>query len=98
MFWLDFERFFMVRDGSKFFRVGVVRKGANKTRLNLNIDMLCMQELFFWRWVDYLKHCQIVSDVHIHTKGKKSINAEKDENVEVTHTQVFCGRLCVLRK
>ena len=28
-------------------------------------------------------------------KGR-SINAEKNENVEFTHTQVFCGRLCVL--
>ena len=28
-------------------------------------------------------------------KGR-SINAEKNENVELTHTQVFCGRLCVL--
>ena len=39
----------------------------------------------------------IVSDVYILTKGKKSINAEKNENVELTHTQVFCGRLCVVR-
>ena len=38
----------------------------------------------------------IVSDVYILTKGKKSINAEKNKNVELTHTQVFCGRLCVL--
>ena len=39
----------------------------------------------------------IVSDVYILTKGKKSINAEKNENIELTHTQVFCGRLCVVR-
>ena len=26
------------------------------------------------------------SDVYILTKGKKSINAEKNENVELTHT------------
>ena len=32
----------------------------------------------------------------IFTEGKKSINAEKNENIELTHTQVFCGRLCVL--
>ena len=38
----------------------------------------------------------LVSDVYILKKGKKSINAEKNENVELTHTQVFCGRLCVL--
>ena len=31
----------------------------------------------------------IVSDVYILTKGKKSINAEKNENVELTHTQEF---------
>ena len=30
------------------------------------------------------------------TKGKKSINAEKNGNVKLPHTQVFCGRLCVL--
>ena len=35
-------------------------------------------------------------DVYIITKGKKSINAAKSKNVELTHTQVFCGRLCVL--
>ena len=35
--------------------------------------------------------------VYILTKGKKSINVEKNENVELPHTQVFCGRLCVVR-
>ena len=55
--------------------------------------MLCMQELFF-RVGQITRN--IVSDVYILTKGKKSINAEKNENVELTHTQVFCGRLCVL--
>ena len=25
----------------------------------LNIGMLCMQELFFGGWVDYLKHCEL---------------------------------------
>ena len=55
-----------------------------------NIGMLCVQELFLVGWVDYLKH------VYILTKGKKSIKAEKNENVELSHTQVFCGRLCVL--
>ena len=49
--------------------------------------------VIFGGWVDYLKHC----DVYILTKGKKSINAEKNENVELTHTHVFCGRLCVVR-
>ena len=50
--------------------------------------------VIFWggRWITW----NIVSDVYILTKGKKSINAEKNENVELTHTQVFCGRLCVL--
>ena len=46
--------------------------------------------LFLVGWVDYLKH------VYILTKGNKSIKAEKNENVELSHTQVFCGRLCVL--
>ena len=45
-----------------------------------NIGMLCVQELFLVGWVDYLK----------------SIKAEKNENVELSHTQVFCGRLRVL--
>ena len=49
-----------------------------------------MQELFF-RWINW----NIASDVYIFTKGK-CINAEKNENVEITHTQVFCGRLCML--
>ena len=50
--------------------------------------------VIFWGggWITW----NIVSDVYILTKGKKSINAEKNENVELTHTQVFCGRLCVL--
>ena len=34
--------------------------------------------------------------VYILTKGKKSINAEKNANFELPHAQVFCGRLCVL--
>ena len=34
------------------------------------------------RWITW----NIVSDVYILTKGKKSINAEKKENVELTHT------------
>ena len=55
--------------------------------------MLCMQELFF-RVGQITRN--IVSDVYILTKGKKSINAEKNENVKLIHTQVFCGRLCVL--
>ena len=39
--------------------------------------------------------CNIVSDVYILTTGKKGINAERNENVKLTHPQVFCGRLCV---
>ena len=38
----------------------------------------------------------IVNDVTIFSKGKKGINTEKNENIELTHTQVFCGRLCML--
>ena len=53
--------------------------------------MLCMQELFLGGWI----YRNIVSDVYIFTKGK-SVNAERNENVELTHTKVFCGRLCVL--
>ena len=45
----------------------------------LNIGMLCMQEIFFGGWV---VTWNIVSDVCILTKGKKIINAEKNENVE----------------
>ena len=52
-----------------------------------------MQELIFGGgWITW----NIVRDVYILTKGKKGINAEKNENVELTYTQVFCGRLCVL--
>ena len=35
--------------------------------------------------------------IYILTKGKKSINAEKNGNVELPRTQVFCGGLCVVR-
>ena len=52
-----------------------------------------MQELFFL--VGGLINWNIVSDVYIFTK-EKSVNAEKNENVELTHLQVFCSRLCVL--
>ena len=55
--------------------------------------MLCMQRLVFGGgWITW----NFVSDFYIFTKEKKDINAEKNENVESTHTQVFCGRLCVL--
>ena len=47
--------------------------------------------IFFDGWINW----NIVSDVYIFTK-EKSINAEKNENVELTHSQVFCGRLRVL--
>ena len=46
---------------------------------------------FLSGWINW----NIVSDVCIFTKGK-SINAEKNENVELTHTKLFCDRLCVL--
>ena len=59
-----------------------------------NIGMLCMQEFFFLggggEWITW----NIVSDVFIISKGKKSINAEKNENVELIHT---CRRFCVVR-
>ena len=38
----------------------------------------------------------IVGDVYILKKGKKSVSMEKDKNVELTHTQILFGRLCVL--
>ena len=49
--------------------------------------------IFLGGWITW----NIVSDVYFFTKGKKSINAEKNKNVELTHTQVFCGRLCVVQ-
>ena len=66
------------------------------SRLRTKIDnwkirhrpILAVNKWEFW-W-------NIVSDVYIFTKGKKSINTAKNENVELTHTQVFCGRLCAL--
>ena len=55
--------------------------------------MLCMQEVFLGGgWITW----NILSDVYIFTKGKKIINAEKNENVELSHTQPFCSRLYVL--
>ena len=52
-----------------------------------------MQELFFGGgWITW----NIVCDVYIFTKGKKSINAKKNENAELNLTQVSFGRLCVL--
>ena len=58
-----------------------------------NVGMLCMQELFFGGgWITW----NIVRNVYIFAKGKKRINVEKNENVELTLTQVFCGKLCVL--
>ena len=57
--------------------------------------MLSCKSYFFGSgWITW----NIVSDAYILTEGKKSINAEKKENVELTHTQVFCGKLCVLRE
>ena len=47
------------------------------------MGMLCMQELILGGgWITW----NIVSDVLIISKGKKSINAEKNENVELIHT------------
>ena len=50
-----------------------------------------MRELFFG--VGGLLETLQVMSIYSFTKGKKSINAEKNENIELTHTQVFCGRL-----
>ena len=36
----------------------------------------------------YLKH---VSDVYMLIEGKKSINAEKNENIELTHCRLQSG-------
>ena len=56
-----------------------------------NMGMLCMQELFFWGgWTTW----NSISDVYMFPKGKKSFNADKDENVELTHTQVCCANNC----
>ena len=38
----------------------------------------------------------IVSDVYILPKERRVLTGEKNENVELTHTQVYCGRLCLL--
>ena len=39
-----------------------------------------------------------MSDVYFLTKGERNINEGKNENVELPHSQAFCGRLCVLCK
>ena len=44
-------------------------------------------------WINW----NIVSDVYIFTKVE-NVNAEKNKNVELTHTQVCCDRLSVLCK
>ena len=49
--------------------------------------------IFLGGWINW----NILSDVYIFTK-RKSINMEKNKNVELTHTQVFWGWLCVLCK
>ena len=57
--------------------------------LIINIGMLCMQELFLGGGGWFTSN--IVSDVYILMKGKKSINAEKNENVELTHFRLQIG-------
>ena len=47
---------------------------------------------FLGGWINW----NMVSDVYIFTKGKSN-NPAKNENVELTHTQVFCGWLCAVR-
>ena len=44
--------------------------------------------------VDYLKRCEWCLNFY---KRKESVNAEKNENVELIHSRVFCGRLCVVQ-
>ena len=57
--------------------------------------MLCMQGLFFGAgWITW----NIASDVYIFTKGKKNTNAEKNEDIELTHTQALCGSLLTVTK
>ena len=53
-------------------------------------DLACLNLMDGWTTRN------IVSDVYILTKGKKCISVEKNENVELTHTQIFCGTLSVL--
>ena len=44
--------------------------------------MLCMEKLFFsGGWINW----NTISNIHIFTKVKESINAEKNENVKLTH-------------
>ena len=45
----------------------------------------CKSFFLLGGWITW----NIVSDVYIFTKGKKSINAEKNENIELTHAQVL---------
>ena len=54
---------------------------------NRNIGLLCMHKSYFLGggWITL----NIVSDVYILTKGKKSINAAKNENVELTLTGIL---------
>ena len=57
--------------------------------------MLCMQELFFGDgWITW----NIVSDVFILTKGKKSIKAEKNENggykMQTENLKIFFSLVC----
>ena len=65
---------------------------AKGIHLFQNIGMLCVQEFLFC-WVGGL--LETLSDVYILTKGEKNINVGKNENVELPHSQVFYGRLCV---
>ena len=50
--------------------------------------------IIFWGVGGLLKTLYVMSTFL--QKGKKSINAKKKENAELTLTQVSCGRLCVL--
>ena len=63
-----------------------------KRSLHMSQAYYACKSYFSWGgWIDW----NIVSDVYIFTKGK-STNAERNQNVQLNHSRVFCGRLCVL--
>ena len=56
-----------------------------------NMHAVHARATFLGGWINW----NMVSDVYIFTK-RKSNNPAKNENVELTHTQVFCGWLCAV--
>ena len=57
-----------------------------------NMHAVHARATFLGGWINW----NMVSDVYIFKKGKSN-NPAKNENVELTHTQVFCGWLCAVR-